>query len=74
MDIVLVEQIHHFPILAYDVVYNRESTAGQAYYWSNADELVELLSKDNLDGTMMRTIAEEQYTWKKITEQYEALY
>ena len=63
-----------FPILAYDVVYNRESTAGQAYYWSNADELVELLSKDNLDGTMMRTIAEEQYTWKKITEQYEALY
>lgn len=63
-----------FPILAYDVVYNRESTAGQAYYWSNADELVELLSKDNLDGTMMRTIAEGQYTWKKITEQYEELY
>lgn len=63
-----------FPILAYDVVYNRESTSNKAYYWKDADELVALLSKDNLDGSIMRKIAGEQYTWQRIAQQYESLY
>lgn len=62
------------PILAYDVVYNRESTCGEAYYWKNAGELVELLNKDDLNGSKMIEIAQDQYTWRKITQQYEALY
>ena len=62
------------PILAYDVVYNRETTFGKAYYYNNSEELTELINRKDLDGAAMREIAQEQYTWKKIAGQYEALY
>lgn len=62
------------PILAFDVVYNRATTCEKAYYFRNTKELVSLLSHDDLDGTAMHEIAQEQYTWKKIASQYEALY
>lgn len=62
------------PILAYGCVYNRESTSGKALYWADADELVALLNDGDMDGIVMKQIAEEQYTWKKITKQYEELY
>lgn len=62
------------PILCYDVVYNRASTQDKAYYWSDVDELFQLLQRDNLSGDIMKTIAQERYTWKVITSQYEALY
>jgi glycosyltransferase involved in cell wall biosynthesis len=62
------------PILAYGCVYNRESTSGKALYWADADEFVALLNDGDMDGTIMKQIAEEQYTWKKITKQYEELY
>ena len=62
------------PILAYDVVYNRETTLNSAYYYKDSEELVALLCKDDLDGEEMRVIAEQHYTWKHIAEQYEALY
>ena len=62
------------PILCYDVVYNRASTQDKAYYWSDVDELVQLLQRDDLSGDIMKTIAQERYTWKVITFQYEALY
>lgn len=62
------------PILAYDVVYNRETTHGQAYYFSNVEELEKLLLRTDLQGDIMKSIAEEEYTWKHITLQYCALY
>ena len=62
------------PILAYGCVYNRESTSNQALYWTDSDELVTLLNNGRMNGTVMRQIAEEQYTWKQITRQYEELY
>lgn len=62
------------PILCYDVVYNRASTQDKAYYWSDVDELVQLLQRDDLSGDIMKTIAQERYTWRVITSQYEALY
>lgn len=62
------------PILAYDVVYNRATTCDKAYYFNDVKELVALLSQDNLDGEIMKEIAQEKYTWKKIASQYEALY
>lgn len=62
------------PILAYDVVYNRETTHNRAYYFANADELVRLLSAPDLDGGVLKQIAEENYTWRHIARQYEALY
>lgn len=62
------------PILAFDVVYNRATTCNKAYYFNDANELVYLLNRADLDGKTMRNIAQEQYSWKKIAAQYEALY
>lgn len=62
------------PILCYDVVYNRASTLNKAYYWANEDELVDLLQRSSLNGDAMKVVAEKEYTWKRITSQYEALY
>lgn len=62
------------PIIAFDVIYNRATTEGQAYYFKNEKELVRLLEQEGLDGAAMRKIAEERYTWKKIASQYEALF
>lgn len=62
------------PVLCYDVVYNRASTQDKAYYWSDVDDLVKLLECNDLSGDVMKRIAQERYTWKVITSQYEALY
>lgn len=63
-----------FPIIAYNVVYNRETTHNQAYYFSNTDELVHILSRKNLHAKSLKQIAEDNYTWLHIAKQYEALY
>lgn len=62
------------PIVAFDVVYNRETTHNQAYYFSTAEELAEILQRKGLDGSVLRRIAEENYTWRHIARQYEKLY
>ena len=62
------------PILCYDVVYNRETTHGQAYYFKDCDSMVALLNRTDLDGNAMKQIAEGYYTWNNIAKQYEALY
>ncbi len=62
------------PILAFDVVYNRETTFNKAYYYKDGDELTALIHRTNLDGTIMHRLAQENYTWKKIAGEYEALY
>lgn len=62
------------PILCHDVVYNRESTHDKAYFWSDADELATLLQRNDLNGEMMKVIADKEYTWKAIAAQYESLY
>lgn len=62
------------PILAYDVVYNRETTFGQAFYYNNAQELAKFIGRNDLSGSIMKELAQKNYTWKKIASQYEALY
>ena len=62
------------PILCYDVIYNRETTQGKAYYWNSVDELMELLQQNDLCGLPMKSIAQNTYTWKRIAMQYEGLY
>lgn len=62
------------PIIAYDVVYNRETTYNQAYYFSNVEQLVEILSQNNLNGDVLKQLAEKNYTWRHIAKQYETLY
>lgn len=62
------------PIIAYDCIYNRATTDNQACYFGNADDLNAVLRKEDLNGDIMKVIAKERYTWKKIASQYEALY
>ena len=62
------------PVLAYDVVYNLETTHYKAYYWQNSQELQRLVERDDLTGEAIMRIAQKHYTWKSITQQYEKLY
>lgn len=62
------------PIIAFDVVYNRESTQNKAYYFSTPYDIVNLLNQGNLDGKIMKDIAEKEYTWKVIAHKYEELF
>ena len=62
------------PIFCFDVVYNRATTGGQAYYFRDSDELSSLLCRRDVDGAAMREMAQREYTWKRIASQYEALY
>lgn len=62
------------PILAYDVVYNRETTENKAYYFKDSGSLKKLLSSNKLNGNAMKRIAQKRYTWTFITKKYEKLY
>lgn len=63
------------PIIAYNVVYNRETTNNQAMYFDDAKQLSRLLNNINsASGEDMLTFAKANYTWKHITELYESLY
>ncbi len=62
------------PIISFDVVFNRATTANQAYYFHTADELLSILGRSDLDGARMKKLAKERYTWKTISKQYAELY
>ena len=66
------------PILAYDVVYNRETTQQQAYYFKNEKELLKLLELSDItlkrNATEMLEIANKNYKWKIIADQYNKCY
>ena len=65
------------PLIAFDVVYNRESTENKAAYFKNTDDLVKLLSGPReaySNGASMLEIARRRYTWETIARQYESLY
>lgn len=66
------------PIIAYDVVYNRESTENRAIYFKTIDDLAALLQKPRKHwekvGRDMEGIATRRYRWHDIARQYESLY
>lgn len=67
----LVEAMHFgIPIAAWDVVYNRETTEGKAYYFRRPEELIALTNRTDLDGSIMLEIAQRRYRWKVISDQY----
>ena len=76
----LVEAMHcEVPILAFDVVYNRETTGQQAHYWGSADALCELMLQLPTDvlqqnATAMKALAQQHYCWNIIAQRYEATY
>lgn len=66
------------PIIAYDCIYNRESTEHKADYFSSVDQLIGILEDNNLNflenAQAMRDIANRRYRWKVIAQQYESLF
>ncbi|MCB9233286.1 MAG: DUF1972 domain-containing protein [Bacteroidia bacterium] len=76
----LVEAMYlGLPVLAYDVPYNRETTQGEAAYFRNSTELIQLIR--NLGppdyarlGAAMKAIARQRYTWEIVFRAYETLF
>jgi glycosyltransferase involved in cell wall biosynthesis len=63
------------PIFAYNVVYNKETTHGEASYFESSEELAELIFERPLpSGEKLKQIAILQYGWNQITKEYEQLY
>ncbi|MDE5876519.1 MAG: DUF1972 domain-containing protein [Muribaculaceae bacterium] len=65
------------PIIAFDCVYNRESTENKAIYFSSVEDLINALNNDRslvANAEAMKEIAERRYKWETITRQYENLY
>ncbi|MDE6048336.1 MAG: DUF1972 domain-containing protein [Paramuribaculum sp.] len=66
------------PIIAFDCVYNRATTKSKAAYFKSSDDLSKILNDTTITssqmGQEMRAIAEKEYTWDHIAQQYESLY
>lgn len=62
------------PIVAYDVVYNRETTENKAYYFNSVNTLLETVNRRDLDGSDMLEIANRRYRWQVVAQQYVNLY
>jgi len=70
------------PVLAFDCEFNREVTAGQAFFWKDADSLATILdevAEGEIDEELARLsevgrerIA-EHYQWDAVTDAYEAM-
>jgi glycosyltransferase involved in cell wall biosynthesis len=76
----LVEAMNlELPIIAFGVNYNIESTLKKARYFNSHADLIKLvrsLKKEEVDNIAkdMKSIANERYTWKVISEQYKCLF
>ena len=76
----LVEMMHFgVPIIAFDCKFNRYSTDDKAIYFKSKNDLIEIIQKVDkktlIDvSTNMKAIAEERYTWREISRQYEVIY
>jgi glycosyltransferase involved in cell wall biosynthesis len=62
-------------IITYDVDYNRETTENKALYFSNKEDLINILEKLNDTEiqnirTSMEEIAKRRYLWRIITDKY----
>ncbi len=65
------------PIVAFDCVYNRESTENRATYFSDSKALRGIVSARNDlsdNAAAMGEIANRRYRWETIARQYEELY
>lgn len=66
------------PIIAFDCIYNRETTENKASYFKDSQDLITALNNPALDldsnAQAMHEIADRRYRWSIIAEQYETLY
>jgi glycosyltransferase involved in cell wall biosynthesis len=70
------------PVLAYEVEFNREVTAGEAFFWADADALTVILNSiadHTQDARLIELSASSRdrvasaYQWDDVTDKYEAL-
>lgn len=72
----LVEMMHFgVPVAAYDCLFNRYTTQGQAWYFADAHGLaaaVDGLGGEQAEavGDRMRTLARSHYTWERVGAEY----
>lgn len=68
----------NIPIIAYDVIYNRETTENKATYFKDVTELISCLHQEDIllkkNADCMLEIAQRRYKWNIIAKQYESLY
>ncbi|MCI5055479.1 MAG: DUF1972 domain-containing protein, partial [Flavobacteriales bacterium] len=74
----LVEAMYlGLPIVAFRVVYNAITTEHKAIYFSDSEDLIHKLNlpKESyeINGLVMKSIANRRYTWNKIAGKYERL-
>lgn len=66
------------PILAFDCVYNRETTENACLYWNNSNDIINIMKNENSDfdsiAKKMKEIGSKEYAWKNIAEKYISLY
>lgn len=63
------------PIIAYDCIYNRETTEDESLYFDCAEDLEsKLTSVSQNTGNKMKEIALRRYTWNGVANEYERLY
>lgn len=76
----LVEAMNlRLPILAYDVMYNKETTENAALYFKTPEDLLEIIlllddDKREMLADKMLEIAHRRYTWKVIAGKYKAMF
>lgn len=72
----LVEMMHFSKtILCFDCSYNRASTDNKAFFFSNDEQLTNIITSDLQleNGDVMYQIAQAKYTWEVIGKQYYSL-
>lgn len=74
----LVEAMNYgLPILAFDCIYNKATTHNECLYWISTEDIISLVKENhNYEriAIRMKEIGSEEYSWKKIAEQYNKLY
>lgn len=63
------------PVVAYDCIFNRHTTANTALFFADEHELLNTIKSTSrtqlaLIGSKLKTIAAEKYTWKIIANEY----
>lgn len=76
----LVEAMYlGLPIVAYGVSYNRTTTANEALYFDDKEQLKSIITETKFSdlkqvGVLMKQIADRRYTWKIIADKYNFLF
>lgn len=72
----LVEAMYlRLPVLAFNVSYNKTTTENKAWYFKQADDIVQIVNaatpaERQQKAAQMKEIADRRYTWKVVADKY----